>query len=461
MDRSYNPWSEEDVRSVRGGLCQLEGCSRTRHPDYEYCGKSHGIEAMRRRGQQQQKHQMPFSSPRDHPDASTPSPFFSREVSEPYWNTTTKATCKLPGCSKDVFPGFDYCGRTHGKQARQGQIPFPSPYPTPFTSPSASLFQARSSSEGWPPASSMSLFNQHLDQNPRRGTCKLPGCSMQAFPGYEYCSRTHGKQASQPQQPIDQTPSVRQLNLFDQKLPDDASFPLPRAQNSRPPVYSAASASRERRVPFPREYAQPTLALPCDQPGCNRPASEGYTECGTKECNKARLRRRIEPIVQELKDANLKCLNPDCNESLEWGNFCSRPCEVRVHQQEATRAWEQRTKLEHQSREGEYTRFENLTFDGLRKCAGLHCTKSAVVGYEPFCGQECKTTHAQLEDDDPAKVNISQATFNVLLKQADELRKEIPSKCANPPCSYPPFKNREVCSKRCLMELEAHRSGSK
>lgn len=331
------------MRSVRE-LCQLEGCSRTRHPDYEYCGKSHGIEAMRRRGQQQQS---------------------------------------------------------------------------------------------WPPASSMSLFNQQLDQNPRRGTCKLPGCSMQAFPGYDYCGRTHGKQASQPQQPIDQTPSVRQLNLFDQKLPDDASFP------------------------FPREYAQPTLALPCDQPGCHCPASEGYTECGTKECNKARLRRRIEPIVQELKDANLKCLNPDCNESLEWGNFCSRPCEVRVQQQEATRAWEQRTKLEHQSREGEYTRSENLTFDGLRKCAGLHCTKSAVVGYEPFCGQECKTTHAQLEDDDPAKVNISQATFNVLLKQADELRKEIPSKCANPPCSYPPFKNRKVCSKRCLMELEAHRSGSK
>ncbi|EGC29758.1 hypothetical protein DICPUDRAFT_84259 [Dictyostelium purpureum] len=128
-------------------VCKLPGCGKNVYPGHEFCSRSHGLM---------------FTS--NKPIVNSP----QTPVSS---NSNTTTTCKLSGCNKVVYSSYEFCGRDHGRQ-----------------------FNSNNAQNGASPNHNSSNQTQATNNSNTTPICKLSGCNKAAYPGYEFCCRDHGRQ---------------------------------------------------------------------------------------------------------------------------------------------------------------------------------------------------------------------------------------------------------------------------
>jgi hypothetical protein len=135
------------VSVTESKLCHLHGCPRTKHSNFDFCGRTHAAEALKMKGKTLKlpggpcyKYKLDTCSSIIHYDAaldrvhdfcSLKHAQIHKKSNTPPRNSLmaeTQAVCSLPGCVAKVFvdensgEAFDYCGRSHSTLAKQRSL---------------------------------------------------------------------------------------------------------------------------------------------------------------------------------------------------------------------------------------------------------------------------------------------------------------------------------------------------
>lgn len=220
------------------------------------------------------------------------SPFES--VRPPVDDPTGQMLCQLRGCTRPVYPGHSYCSRTHGQQGQRLQHQREA-YPTSSANPPYSSMQMQQ----WSPA--------HADGREESYRCAYRDCPHPAFPGSDYCSRTHLRQHKEE---MDANRFASMTNPFARTVP---SSPPPSQQQGRRGDLCMVSGCRQ-----PKSTASRT-------PFCPVHVQEHHRTIDDPSLPKLSLRPMVKP---KPLCSGRGCANP----AFGKGGFCSQQCQTQAKQ---------------------------------------------------------------------------------------------------------------------------------
>ncbi|GAM29034.1 hypothetical protein SAMD00019534_122100, partial [Acytostelium subglobosum LB1] len=201
-------------------------------------------------------------------------------------------TCKYPGCSTRVYPGYEFCGRTHGSMY----------YQLPSRDRDTDVTMSTSTTTTTTSSSSAATI------------CKLQGCSNTVYAGSEFCSRTHVAQYNEwvnsQQQPMTSTTSTTSTAIPAAQIckftgcTRPASYPYDFCTKTHGQHYSTLSASSSSSGSPTTGVGSPAANF-CKLNGCNNPRASGYDYCTKKHAVQDRKNfasvMKLDPSDPEFK----------------------------------------------------------------------------------------------------------------------------------------------------------------
>ncbi|KAM9970146.1 hypothetical protein ACTFIR_001991 [Dictyostelium discoideum] len=219
--------------------CKLPSCNNAVYPGYEFCRRDHGIQ---------------HNSNNVQNGASSSSQTTTSNHTQASGISNTP-TCKLSGCNKTVYHGYEFCGRDHGRQYNSNNV------------------------QNGASSSSQTTTSNHTQASgiSNTPTCKLSGCDKTVYPGHEFCGRDHGRQYNSNNYVQNGASPSSQTQFASNSTP---TCKLSGCNKAVYPGYDFCGRDHGRQFNSSKTNNGPASTQTCKLSGCKKNVYQGYEFCG-------------------------------------------------------------------------------------------------------------------------------------------------------------------------------------